>query len=126
MLSKIENNKVLVIRNSYRTKYGFPGGHINPEETAIQAVVRELQEETSIIVKSSQLQQIQYTSYHRNNIVCSDTLFKCHLNKQPKITLDNREVIESQFIDSPQSKKLSLQDTVKKYLSIVTDTVTTT
>ncbi|MCK5122476.1 MAG: NUDIX hydrolase [Methylococcales bacterium] len=120
------DNNVLLIRNSYRPEYGFPGGHINSNETAIQAAVRELQEETGIVVTPEQLQQTEYITYSRNGIICSDTLFKCQLNSTPKVTIDNREVIENRFTNLTESKQLLLQNAVKEHLSAVKNSASTT
>jgi len=111
-------NRVLLIRNSYRTGYTFPGGHINPKETAIQAAVRELREETGIAVNCNQLQQSEYITYLRSGIVCSDTFYKCHLDNMPQVNIDNREVIESKFASIAESKLLRLQKSTQKYLSM--------
>ena len=53
-------NEVLLMRRSPAEvaagKYTLPGGHLEPGETAMQAAVRELQEETGIISVSSTAQ----------------------------------------------------------------------
>ena len=48
-----KDNKLLVLKRSdgdwlFPGKFGFPGGHIDEGETALQAVIREVQEETAI------------------------------------------------------------------------------
>lgn len=44
---------LLIKRNNYGNEYyTLPGGHIEPGETEIEAVVRELDEETSLVVTS--------------------------------------------------------------------------
>jgi len=111
------DNSVLLIRNSYRSEYCFPGGHINQNETALQAAVRELREETGIHVNAKQLQQIKKITFQRNGVTCTDRIFKCQLNTIPNIKIDNREVVEAFFVSIPDCNALSLQNSVYKILS---------
>jgi len=111
------DNSVLLIRNSYRSDYCFPGGHINQNETALQAAVRELREETGIYVNPKQLQQIKKITYLRNGVTCTDSIFKCQFNTIPDIKIDNREVVEGFFVDIANCDALSLQDSAYKILS---------
>jgi 8-oxo-dGTP pyrophosphatase MutT (NUDIX family) len=112
------DNQVLLVRNSYRAGYTFPGGHINHKETTIQAAVRELREETGVLVSSNQLQEIKSITYFRSGVLCSETLFKCQLKNMPEIIIDNREIIESRFASITEFDFLPLQNTTQEYLSI--------
>ncbi len=56
---------------------------------------------------------------------CQGFALKCQLNSTPKVTIDNREVIESRFINFTESKQLSLQNAVKEHLSAVKNTAST-
>ena len=112
------DDSVLLIRNSYRAGYTFPGGHINHNETTLQAAVRELQEEVGITVSSNQLQKTQDITYFRNGVACSETLFNCQLEKMPEVLIDNREVIEAKFASITEAKSLHLQKSAQEYLSL--------
>jgi len=112
------DDSVLLIRNSYREGYFFPGGHIGKNETAIQAAVRELYEETGLTVSPKDLKKINYISYLRNGVRCSDTIFKYQLTKQPIIKIDNREVSDSRFFKSSELHLLALQDSFHQQISL--------
>lgn len=43
-----EHGKVLLIRHTYLPGWHFPGGGVDPKETAQEAVLREVREETGI------------------------------------------------------------------------------
>lgn len=40
--------KILLIKNTYDSRWGIPKGHVDPGETSEQAAVREVEEETGI------------------------------------------------------------------------------
>jgi len=111
------DNSVLLIKNSYRHGYTFPGGHINQNETAIQAAVRELREETGININTNQLQLLNKIHYLRNGAVCSDTIFQCQLKDKPAIFIDHREVIEALFVNPPEFGLLPLQNGIYNQIS---------
>lgn len=46
-----EGNKVLLVRGKGGTKFKFPGGHIDDEETIRQSAVREAKEELGVSVE---------------------------------------------------------------------------
>ncbi len=41
--------KILLIKNTYDSRWGIPKGHVDPGETSEQAAVREVEEETGIM-----------------------------------------------------------------------------
>lgn len=96
----VENNgKLLMTKISYaHKKWVFPGGAVDKKETAEQAAIRELEEETGI--KTNKLIKVgEYTSernYKRNTVECfylkTDSSF---------VKIDNFEVIDSGWY-SPQ------------------------
>jgi ADP-ribose pyrophosphatase YjhB (NUDIX family) len=47
----IKNRKILVCKNKKKDFYYFPGGHVEPGESAEYALVRELKEELNLSVK---------------------------------------------------------------------------
>nr|WP_181953930.1 NUDIX domain-containing protein [Pyrobaculum arsenaticum] len=47
----IENGKVLLIKHRRLGVYIYPGGHVEPNETPTEAVIREFEEETGLRVE---------------------------------------------------------------------------
>ncbi|MGI2262262.1 NUDIX domain-containing protein [Candidatus Cardinium hertigii] len=50
----VQNRKLLLVSNDYNLWY-TPGGHLNPNETLSECMVREVKEETGIDVKPNQI-----------------------------------------------------------------------
>ncbi len=62
------NGKVLIVKHAEAAGhlngvYGIPGGRLNPGETLEDAAVRELQEETGLIVQKQNLRTYPNNSY---------------------------------------------------------------
>jgi 8-oxo-dGTP diphosphatase len=54
----VADRKVLLIKRKwdpYEGMWAFPGGHVDEGETSLEAAVRELKEETGIVLKASAL-----------------------------------------------------------------------
>lgn len=59
-LTLVKDNKVLLVRRKSTGYmdgyYAMPGGHVEPDETILEAAVRELEEETTLRIKPEDLQ----------------------------------------------------------------------
>ncbi len=77
-----ENNRILFLkRSNYMKKFAgewdLPGGHLRENESLFDGLVREVKEETGLIVKSAKLIEIQsnlhfyYTNYNSDPIKLS-------------------------------------------------------
>ncbi|MGD9592885.1 MAG: NUDIX domain-containing protein [Candidatus Berkiella sp.] len=48
-----EHKEVMLVEHTYMQGWHLPGGGVNPSETPIEAIIREVQEETGLIVKQT-------------------------------------------------------------------------
>jgi 8-oxo-dGTP pyrophosphatase MutT (NUDIX family) len=110
------NDRVLLIRNSYRETYAFPGGYIRNGENTAAAASRELCEETGISVPTGQLRFSFAWSYTCGKLEGHDDIYECQLENEPGICIDNREVIEARFVTPDTALALPLERHVRHYL----------
>ena len=118
----LKGNKVLLCHPSnsrWSGTYSFPKGGIEDGESTLDAALRELREETSIIVSKNQILDIEnpITVYYENKNGIkykSITLYTVHINDVSEIGLDSEiipkerlqieEVDWAGFLNKEQSK----------------------
>ena len=113
------NNQVLLIRNSYRQTYTFPGGYIRNDEHTATAASRELYEETGISVTAGQLKLSFACSYTNGKHQGHDDIYECQLADKPALRIDNREVVDARFMTADTALALPLESHVARYLEKV-------
>ena len=85
----IHENKLLVMfRNKFGKKYAtLPGGTINIGEPPEKAAVREVREETQIVVENPQLVFIDHADFYGDQLV-----YKCdYMSGEPELSPDTHE-----------------------------------
>ncbi len=108
--------RVLLVRSPYRPYYSFPGGFINRRETGHQAAIRELQEEVSISITPEQLKFARRTVESRQHREEHTEIFEVEMAIEPRVQIDNREIIEAAFLSPAQALKLDLLPTARQYI----------
>lgn len=58
-----QDNKVLLVKHGEKARhltgsYGLPAGRLEPGETALQAAIRELEEETGLVAKAEDMEEL--------------------------------------------------------------------
>ena len=51
------NGKILLIKQQKSGNYGFPKGHVLPNESEIETAIREVKEETNVDIEISDLRK---------------------------------------------------------------------
>jgi 8-oxo-dGTP diphosphatase len=105
---------LLLLKSSYRSEWGLPGGSIQAGETPHAAALREMQEEIGL------------SSYplRATGSVCGiwdgrrDRVyfFELHLDSLPALRLDNREIVAARLASPEELRSLALTAPVAMYL----------
>jgi 8-oxo-dGTP diphosphatase len=86
-------DRVLVVRHSYKPGLRLPGGGVKAGEDHRLAAIRELQEETGLIVAVADVVPLMetYGKFGKRSI------FEVQLDAEPELTVDQREIVYAGF-----------------------------
>lgn len=106
----IVDDSFLVLKGWLGTgRWGLPGGGIHKNETALVAAVRELEEETGLVVEAEALELLFHEDVRQIGITIDCTGYSLRLPKRP--------TINPQFIEVSQYTWLPLADLNEKSVS---------
>ena len=120
---------LFTVRNNEpaKGKLDFPGGFVDPGETAADAVIRELKEELNLDLKEEDLEMIdsEANDYEYKNIPYRtlDLIFRTKLPKGTELTIEDSEIQEFMWlskeeVDVSKIGFKSMLKVVKKYVLI--------
>lgn len=88
------DDQVLAVRHSYKPGLKLPGGSIARGEHEQTTVVRELREETGLIIAAQNVRPV-LTLSNRYGLIY---LFEVRLDAMPTLQIDRREIIHAEFV----------------------------
>ena len=110
-------DRVLLLRQSYRAGWCFPGGGIQGGETAEAAIAREAREEIGLSVATADLRPVREITgdwdWRRERV----RMFELHLDEEPALRVDNREIVGAAFVDADAASAMRLTPPVRTYLA---------
>ena len=109
-------NRILIVKNSYRKWYIVPCGGIKRNEDRKQAAVRELYEEVGISADPKTLRYAGNFAERYKYALDNGFFYEVELATMPEIKIDNREVIWARFMKPDQAFELVLNPLVRAYL----------
>jgi 8-oxo-dGTP diphosphatase len=109
--------KILLLRSSYRSGWSLPGGGIARGETARDAAVRELREETGLAVEPAALREAQTAELEWEHRRDHTTIFEIALPEEPSLCLDNREIVAASFHSPDAVDPRTVAPHVVRYLA---------
>jgi 8-oxo-dGTP diphosphatase len=107
--------KVLLVRTSYQDVWMAPGGGIETGETPAQAALREVSEELGLQLTSEQLHPALVVEHFWNNRHDKVHIYEVQLSVEPKLNIDNREVVEARFVTPSQVKSFNVAPHLHDY-----------
>jgi ADP-ribose pyrophosphatase YjhB (NUDIX family) len=109
--------KLLVIKNSYKKRFTIPCGRIRRGEDKAAAAVREVFEEVNIKLEKEQLTFVGEFKGQHTYAIDIGTFFEINMKELPQVKTDNREVIWARFLPLHQVYDLTLNPTVETWLN---------
>jgi 8-oxo-dGTP diphosphatase len=111
-------DRVLLVKNSYRTQYTLPGGYVKPHESEAEAGARELMEEVHVVCEPARLKRV-YEGEHpfefrRDALV----ILEADVAESPIVQVDNREVVWAGFKSRKEALALPIVPHLREYLSV--------
>jgi len=110
------DGRILIIKNSYKRSLTFPGGGPHAGESARQTAARELAEEVGLTIRPNALTWIAQYRYNDEFKRDRIDLFEIELTALPAVRIDNREVIQAEFMDPAYARQLPLFPVAEAYL----------
>ena len=118
-----EGKILLQKRGDFENAWGFPGGALELGESAEEALVREVKEETGLTVKAERLIGVytkyflEYPNHDKAQLIVF--FFLCKITGG-ELYIDNQETIDLQFFEPTQAPKLFNQqndDALRDYIN---------
>jgi 8-oxo-dGTP diphosphatase len=108
--------KILLVQNSYVPYRSLPGGYVHARETARDAVLRELREETGMSASASELKPVIDEHHEWEGKREHIEIFDLDVTERPRIEVDNREVVEARFFSPEEALKLPLFPPIRRVI----------
>jgi 8-oxo-dGTP pyrophosphatase MutT (NUDIX family) len=97
-----KDDKILMLYRSAKetdpSLWGIPAGKVEPGESDIEAVIREIEEETSIKLSPDDLKGLGVLPIQYPDFLVEFPIFHAKLDAEPEILLQPREHIDYQWI----------------------------
>lgn len=108
--------RLLLLRNSYRSRLYLPSGGIKSGELSLEAARRELMEEVGIDAAPRNLVLVYETRIDHDHMHDHVSTFELHLDREPVVEVDRREVTEAAFFSLEAAALLDVSPVVQDYV----------
>ncbi|MBM4385237.1 MAG: NUDIX hydrolase [Deltaproteobacteria bacterium] len=99
---------LLLVRSTYQSWWGLPGGRIDRGETPRVAAARELREETALAVDPGALTDLGDLHLEHNHIRDHVTFFELRCELEPIVRCDGAEIAELRWVREGEIASLKL------------------
>jgi 8-oxo-dGTP pyrophosphatase MutT (NUDIX family) len=120
-----KDTSILLVRDAWGKKWGLPGGGIDKGETPSEALVREFDEETGIIIANTMKEVISDSSYFKpqNEPHPWKTLRTIYvvtaIGGAIKESGNNIDVVEVKYFPIDESQKINLQPNTRQIFNYI-------
>jgi ADP-ribose pyrophosphatase YjhB (NUDIX family) len=111
-----QDERLLVIQNSYRRLFSLPAGGLARGERPIDAALRELQEEVSIAARPEELHYVGEIVSFAGATEDHAHFFELRPEGEIRFAVDRREVVWADFLSPEDALERGVVDLVRQYL----------
>jgi 8-oxo-dGTP diphosphatase len=101
-------DRILLVRSTYQSWWGLPGGRVDRGEEPIAAAARELREETALSIAPEALTPLGDLHLEHNNIHDHVSFFELCCEREPKVACDGVEIAELRWANEEELRALKL------------------
>jgi 8-oxo-dGTP pyrophosphatase MutT (NUDIX family) len=117
------DDEVLLLQGWLGVKeWNLPGGGVKKGETIEAGAVRELAEETGIMINESNLTRLGRRQHNRYGLRYKAEFFVVHLAEKPTLTLSRHEIFAGKWVRLSRVETLALNDDARYALKRYTPT----
>jgi ADP-ribose pyrophosphatase YjhB (NUDIX family) len=102
------DGRLLLVRSTYQSWWGLPGGRVDRGESAREAAARELLEETSLAVDARVLNELGDVHLEHNHIRDHVAFFELRCEREPSVRCDGAEIAELSWVREEELSALKL------------------
>ncbi len=109
--------RVLVVRSTYQSWWGLPGGRVDRGEAPRAAAARELREETALEVAPAALTELGELLVAHNDIHDHVSFFELRCAAEPALRCDGVEIAELRWTREAELAALKLWPPLREWLA---------
>jgi 8-oxo-dGTP pyrophosphatase MutT (NUDIX family) len=112
-------DRLLLVRSTYQSWWGLPGGRVDRGEDPRAAAARELREETALAVAPEALTLLGDLQLEHNNIRDHVSFFELYCELEPSVQSDGVEIAELRWTRDEELRALKLWPPLREWISRV-------
>jgi 8-oxo-dGTP pyrophosphatase MutT (NUDIX family) len=111
------DDRVLLVRSTYQSWWGLPGGRVDRAESPRSAAARELREETALAVAPAALTELGELLVAHNHIHDHVSFYELRCSAEPAVRCDGIEIAELRWAREAELAALKLWPPLREWLA---------